>query len=690
MDSLEYLISKGLIGSDHAPITPKEPINIVKNGVLFQKQCRNGLPYDIAISWLQKAIRRGLFKEALYCAFHIAALGKIFRSHLLNRLIVMVSEDIGPAEPGLAQIIEPLFFEAKELEREGSLRKMHTVIIEMIYLLANARKSRIADWLIHTTDTDGEIFDEYDDIKSAVRWAVMVSNQKLQQEERVKIKYTYGGLVYTFHKYLYVYDMWAMLLDICPKPHYREMVSLLKLFMHRGAEYGLLHLVHAITLCFYDTTKGTLKLPAGLPKWSDIGKYKFSIMNEAVDRHTFYGRKYLGRSHIDFMKYGSKLENWTPFPEEQDLIDSINAKLEEPEVEDSTPRQYQNTIVDTTVARLITDNAGWLLMACGTGKTKTSYWCMKKLTDIMKGKQLIVVVTPYLQILRQFYGCWAAMHRMHKQTVMSGILASCSDTFVKDQYTNYEYINIDKLAQFMAYPEDIKIIYTTYSSLSKLVDSGIKPDFTIYDEAHHLQHHKMFHAGKELFLTATPHKFMHSFGDVLASYSLRDAINDNFLTKYTINILEEEDTTACLEYIAENNNKTIVYCSDNATAKMLYADWIEDNPELEPQSFYVDCKTAMRKRTKIFSSYRKSPKAIIFNCAILGEGVDFPDCDSVYIHSGYVSPNRVVQASCRPLRLFPGKTMANIYITADKNVKKRLNGLEMFDHRAKEFVSYIR
>jgi superfamily II DNA or RNA helicase len=682
MDSLQYLVNKRLIGVDLKPIKPLKPITVVHNGVIFQNQCHNGLNYDIAISWLQKAIRRGLCEEALYCAYHIAELGKIFRSHLLNRLIVILSEDIGPAEPELAQVIERLYVKAKRLEQENSLSEMHTVIVEMVYLLTYARKSRITDWLIHSTDKRAEVKDEYDSVDAAVAWASFHCHERTHSS--TVLNYTYDKVEHTMYKNMIIYDMWNALLDICPVHHYDEIVALLKLFMIRGCEYGVLHIVHAITLCFFDTVTSDLKVPDKLPTWSDIGSYSFVIMNDAVDMHTRYGRTHLGRSMIDFMKYGSKLVNWTPFPNEQAIIDRITDNIEKIEVEDSIPRQYQQTIVDKTIATLKAESRGWLLMACGTGKTKTSYWCMNDLVD--DGVKLIVIVTPFLQILRQFYSCWAAMNRMNKRSVMSGILASCTDSFMKDQYTNYEYI--DSVDKFITYPDKIKVIYTTYASLVKLIDTGIKPDLTIYDEAHHLQHHKMFNCGYELFLTATPHKYMHSFGNVIASYNMRDAINDGHLTPYNIYIMQEPDFCECMNYIMENNKKTIVYCGTNGEAYALYSEWIEENGS--DNAFYVNCKTPKKEREVMFNSYKKLSNAVIFNCAILGEGVDFTDCDSILICSGYVSPTRVVQAVGRPLRLSKGKTVANIYMMDDKNVEKRLKGLSLYDTKVAEIVSYIR
>lgn len=709
VDTLEHLVHKDLIGADLRPIPPEGTINIVKNGVIFQGTCRNGLPYDIVVSWLQKAIRRGLCQQAWYCAYHIAELGKkIFRSHLLNRLIIILSEDIGPAEPGLAVKIEELYTEAKSLEpvpdKDGTFHdedeligRMKRVILEMVYLLCKAKKSRITDWLIHVNeDVSSEREDSYGDINETFRWAIQTCRGRIKSDEWIPVTYTCKGEDYSLRKRLEIYHLWNVLLDMSSDTKsYDEVVSLLKLFMHRGCEYGILHLAHAITLCFLEKDmpkRRSIPMSAlALPRWNTVGQYDFPILNDAVDKHTFYGRTYLGRTSLDFMRFGSKLENWYPFPGEKEIIQQITDKIDPPEVEDSIPREYQAQIVQQVTEHLTEQITGWLLMACGTGKTKTSYWCVKDLCDQEKvgQKRLIVVVTPFLVILRQFYNSWAAMNRMHKIKVMSGILASCTDSFERDPYTNYEYITWKTIAQFIDLPYDTRIIFTTYSSILTLIEAGVTPDITIYDEAHHLKMHKRFGCGYEIFLTATPHEYLHSYGDVMAKYNLRNAINDGYLTPYIIGVMQYDDKIECLRYIMSQHKKTIVYCKTNDEARWLRDLW--ELEETEIPSFFVYCKTPKRARIEIFDKYKRATTAVIFNCAILGEGVDFTDCDSIFIASGYMSPRKVVQAACRPLRLSEGKDIAGIYIydDGDKKVNKRINGMALYDPEVYDMVSYI-
>jgi superfamily II DNA or RNA helicase len=699
METLDYLINKGLLEVDYRPVKPKpdRPIKVVQNGVIFQQQCHNGLPYDIAISWLQKAIRRGLKDQALYCAYHIASLGKIFRSHLCNRLITILSEDIGPAEPGLAVIIEELYDRAKKAKDRS---ETHTYIIQMVSLLSDSRKSRITDCLATADHPPGEPkCVMLDGLEQLVQWAIyMCKEPGRQSTDNVPVRYTYRGKKCYTERKLSLYHIWNMMLDVTEEPSiYNDIVALMRLFSIRGPEYGLIHFIHAVTLVYLGN-KTTLPGPAtglpDLPDWDDLKNLDFPVMNDAVDMHTRYGRL-LGRGQADFLYHGSRLENWTPFPGEKEIIQRLKDHVQHPEIEDSEPREYQAQIIKDTVNHLGQYRSGWLLMACGTGKTKTSYWIMNNIIKENGGKGLVVIVVPYLQILRQFHGCWSAMNRLHKLKSITGILASCADSYNKDDYSNYEYLDTTRsLGEFMKYPDNVKFIFTTYSSLPKLLRSGIEPTFTVYDEAHHAKTHKIFKAGKELFMTATPPPSS-AVGGVIANYNLRDAINDGVLTPYKIGVIEDSDDVQGLAFAQHKARKTIVYCNTNINSRNFYNDWLiyctesSSSAHASAQSFYIDCKTGKRERQRIFNDYRRAKRAVIFNCAILGEGVDFTDCDSIFIQSGYISATRVVQAIGRPLRLMKGKKLAHIFIMDDGKIDKRINAMEIYDPNVRDHIEYI-
>ena len=380
---------------------------------------------------------------------------------------------------------------------------------------------------------------------------------------------------------------------------------------------------------------------------------------------------------------------------EEKLLEQCIANIEPLDVESSEPRPYQQQIVSKTMAHFEKEDAGWLLMACGTGKTKTSFWIMNEILHNNNNEGVYIVVTPYLQLLRQFFNSWSAMNRMHGNKVITGIVASNSDTFRKDKYSNYDYLRNERdINRFFSYSHPVKFIFTTYHSLNRLqnVDFPVPPKLTVYDEAHHASVYRPDWGGKELFLTATPNKFYYEFGDIICNYNLRNAIDDGYLTPYDLHVFGDEgynpDIVDCLSHIQLSNKKTIVYCRTNAIASELYHYWISRGGN-EDSSFHITCRTGKVKRDQIFSSYRNLDRAIIFNCAILGEGVDFSNCDSILIHSGYTSQTRIVQAIGRPIRLCEGKDKANIYMINDIKTTSRINAIASYDPKVYDLVQYI-
>jgi hypothetical protein len=113
---------------------------------------RHGHDLDVAVSALQKAIRRSHTDDSLYWG---AELLDRYPAYLWRRIKVILSEDIGIAEPHLPATIEALHRTWEQQRKEkggtGSLPTMHAVI-----LMAKAKKSRMVNHALiaHTTDPE--------------------------------------------------------------------------------------------------------------------------------------------------------------------------------------------------------------------------------------------------------------------------------------------------------------------------------------------------------------------------------------------------------------------------------------------------------------------------------------------------------------------------------------------------------
>lgn len=675
MDSADLLVEQGLLLSGMFPV-PKDSITIVSHGVIFQQYCYNGVPYDVTVSWLQKAIRRGLADQAAYCAYEIFRLGKSFRSHLLNRLAIISSEDIGPGQPIIIRRIAKMYESCKARNNNGELQGQE--VLDIIQLLASAPKSRIVDLLIHLADQPSS-----DPLRMEVAKAVELTRthpnaptppgdappDALDAPDAHIVHYEYDGVEVMHRKKAPIYGMWQELLDRSDGQYYHDIVALLRLYMNTK---NLVHISHAICLLHL---KPRIKLQSSNQAqftWQDVQHFRFPVMDCAIDMHTRWGRKYLGRGPEHFFLHGTELANWRPQPGEQEMQTQSRALLVGQLV--TTPpvvlRHYQSSIVQKCLQYYMNAREGWLVMACGTGKTRTAFWIHQKLAP-----NLTIVILPYLEILQQFRSVWHDMScQISSDSYHCGVMASLSHPIKMSAKISYTYIRKIGDWQTFAAVKRKKILYTTYASLPTLLAWKPTPDFVVCDEAHHKPN--LPFECRVLKLSATPPEHVPA-AQIMGFYHLNDAIKDGFLTDYRIHLLDPlEDPADHLDQVFSRGSKVIVYASKVATAKLLYQ--IAECSVFK--CFLMESSTPKVKRDEIYAAFtERDTKCAIFNCAILGEGVDLPSCDAIYIHSGYNSPHRIVQAFGRPLRLHSDKDLSHIFIVGDKKGMNKLTAMSVYD-----------
>ncbi len=195
-----------------------------------------------------------------------------------------------------------------------------------------------------------------------------------------------------------------------------------------------------------------------------------------------------------------------------------NAKRKDP----LTPRLHQKVAIKDVCQRLINEDRGQVLMACGTGKTLTALWIKEKLQA-----ENVLVLLPSLSLLSQTLNEW---HRASQEPFKW--ICVCSDkTVAKKDKTEDDWItntseiglpvtsDIKDIQKFLK-EEGQKIIFSTYQSsqLIVAVHKNLKiPDFDIIfaDEAHRcagkvsdafgsVLDNTKIRSKKRLFLTATP------------------------------------------------------------------------------------------------------------------------------------------------------------------------------------------
>lgn len=114
----------------------------------FQIITKKGYSGPEVISALQKCIRRGEEREALYWAVELYDSG--YAEWLWKRLRIISSEDVGMASPGISSEIWALYsmhaLAAKNKEDKGEPQRLF--MAHAILLLCRAKKSRLVDWAL--------------------------------------------------------------------------------------------------------------------------------------------------------------------------------------------------------------------------------------------------------------------------------------------------------------------------------------------------------------------------------------------------------------------------------------------------------------------------------------------------------------------------------------------------------------
>jgi len=641
----------------------KDTINIVKSGVIFQQYCYDGLKYDVCVSWLQKSIRRGNIAHAIYCASQMIKLGRMFESHCLNRLLLIASEDIGASEVGIATRSWDLYNQIQSF-RDTDRDRTKKLTTEFIVLLCNAKKNRLMDWMYHCT--------EMEPVRGAEELhSIVVEAKKEHMANR---------------GYRFISNFTAKQ-QFCCKIN-AEITALKAIYNKRNDILALLHIVQLVYFKALIAEAGNTSTSTEPKSESEYlwDRYEYLnpvVLDDAIDTHTKDGAKLLKRDIIHFLCRGSLLSNWSKFPyEEEYMLKIYNSAITDLGYgrikTDIVQRDYQLKIVQTIAKGYETKSIQTLEMACGAGKTKTSWWIAKETSGECFKNCRILVVTPLLGILTQFYESWRDMAITDKINMHAYILASKFSKPVGSAYTNYTHITdisaisddmLDMSDEMPCISDGLKVVFTTYASEAKIAKSGMYFDFVIYDEAHHNKK-IVSNVTYALRMSAT----LNGHADV--TYSYADAILSGGMVDYKVRMMANDESVDDINDIMSISSKLIVYCVTNERSKELYN---ELNDACAEYSVYrLDCNTSAKDRLAIFRLFQNSSKkSVILNCRVLGEGVDLPECDSIYFDSGCTTYVTVIQAMGRCLRLSPGKKYGMIYMNAyDKNSARRM--AEMF------------
>jgi predicted helicase len=349
-------------------------------------------------------------------------------------------------------------------------------------------------------------------------------------------------------------------------------------------------------------------------------------------------------------------------------------------------------------------------MACGTGKTLTSYWIDKKLNN-----SSTIIFVPSLDLLSQFYQEWFA--QSHSDNVVINYILVGSQAEIDDCSDPVNGFTLSTSSSVIksSITKGKNVIICTYQSLNKVRD--ISFDFGIFDEAHRLCSSSLTAKSfsnalsddyivikKKLFMTATPKIITGSklsmdnekkYGPKIYTCNYADAIAANILVDYKINITVTGDATIS-SYIKKNKLVLIdgvgkPYSGRKLAIALMLLDQINNgninhivtyHNRVESASKFskllmilcehlqcedisisgISGRDRVSSRKKIIDEFSSSDRAIICSTRLLTEGVNIPIIDGVCFVNSKSSEIDIIQCIGRTLRRYPGKTEARVYL----------------------------
>ena len=262
--------------------------------------------------------------------------------------------------------------------------------------------------------------------------------------------------------------------------------------------------------------------------------------------------------------------------------------------------------------------------------------------------------------------------------------------------------DIDKIKLYMGNKNIFSCTYDSADIMAQLIDQ-LENTFLIIDEFHNLTNDINIEQirnkiNKHLYLSATPPK--DCIFDYKYQYSWQNAIKNKYICDFNIIIHENNEDLYRFSYILKQlcsdsldikliakayfmlkgmmyfgNRKCICYMTTIEKANEMYdiLYWMCKLLNVEIDSWIITCNTAKTKRANYLCHFKKSNKlCIIINVHILDEGIDIPECDSVFITQPNTNIINIVQRMCRANRITENKTKCQIFLWCCKNKTNKI------------------
>lgn len=297
---------------------------------------------------------------------------------------------------------------------------------------------------------------------------------------------------------------------------------------------------------------------------------------------------------------------------------------------DVTLYEYQNKAIEAWENN---NFFGLLDMATGTGKTYTALGALAYLSDKLNDKLAVIIVVPYQHLVEQ----WV------EDVKAFGVEPIVAYGFTGNKWRQ-EFADVLKKYNFQV-KKNFCIVTTTATfaldDFQKLVQKFKRNFCIVADEVHNLGAKKIRQllptkARYRMGLSATLERFMdldgtndikRYFGRVVFSFSLKEAIEQGFLTKYyyypVINYLDEDE----YEEYKELTGKII-------RAGFSDDDDLSDNEYLQVllvkrARIIAACKSKINNLLKVIEPFSKEGNILVYCGATKYEADDFSDEEDI-------------------------------------------------------------
>jgi superfamily II DNA or RNA helicase len=382
------------------------------------------------------------------------------------------------------------------------------------------------------------------------------------------------------------------------------------------------------------------------------------------------------------------------------------------------PFSYQSKCKLSCLVHFVDHNRGHIEMACGSGKTLTSYWI-----DAGLSNKRTVIFVPSLYLLSQFYSDWVNQSYAENKKIRYLLVGSDADV---DEDVKYKsnglilYTDPKSIKKIIKGTKEKLVVISTYQSSDKLAEACDNFDFGIFDESHKtvgqaskkftmMLTNKHMTITKRLFMTATPKMYSGDlddekiismdnekfYGPKIYVYNTGNAIRDKKLVDYQVVSIYAKNASieklikknrlvkfkkefdeieanylatilVLLKKIKDGTCRHMITYHNKVESARKFSEFLQVvHDALYDDKLFVEHlsgATSMGERNRIIKEFIKSPVSVLCSARVLNEGVNIPIVDSVCFVDARFSTIDIVQCIGRSLRLFNGKTMAHVIV----------------------------